>query len=1312
MPENVPQGERSTVNIREDPQGRILLTGLRQVDINSVEDLLSALTFGSSIRQTDATAINAKSSRSHAVFSINLVQRKLKGSQTPIQDKRHSVPIDGMTGSDNWTTLDSKLHFVDLAGSERLKNTQASGERAREGISINGGLASLGKVIQQLSSRQASSHISYRDSKLTRLLQDSLGGNAWTYLIACVNPAEFHLSETLNTVHYAQRARAIQSKPQIQQFSDESDKQAMIDRLRAEVTFLREQIRNPARGDRSSMGPQERGERQNEREIELQNHLLDLQENYGALSQRHSKLITEITKARDNESSDTPTLNDAIGDSAVERLKRSNSFAEAVEQVVLEYEKTIQSLEKSLSNTRSSLATTESSILEREAKCAYVETFNQQLQARLEKMMDRESSTEHYLHDLEAKLDGHTSGEEKNSAIVAQLRKEIARVRENEASCEDYISTLEERLAEADQDMELMQREVDRLEHVVQRQRSLGKLDNLLYELDHVQQNGKPRKDEHLTNGISGAGRTVDSKKLSNGSLLKQAAETAIPESDDEDGEHPTSYSPELGLAGEVDGVEESMPPIHSRSSTVRATTAEYPPESPEQSKYVAEKLENVTQELFDLRVEHESTLNEYDLMTAKYEEAIRTLAEFQDTIDEARRPTATRSLISTVPSRPTSFLGDARVNELKNGGHLSSSRSLSSELFSAGDSPTTFESSDTELTRKTPETRDLAPDLPREEVLTQEIEQLKKITSEKDEHLHALSTAYNELQEIHSETLDVVEELKAEVYKAKMSGQTSPTSPVIRRKSSQNVMTIDRAHRSFASLRNIAAENFEKDPDTMQNFELNLNAAMHELHQRSERVQVLEADLANVRKEMEIKITIISGLTRERSSLSGSSLLQSENQMRLLHEDYTARERELLDEITVLKQSLSVHDEMQTGSNNSAMPGDYPETPAPETSASKELGAADLPPHELQQQKVSELQEELSHWQNRHNSAVESLQATEKKLLATMTDLEASMKSVESKDRETALHAEAVGSLQKEIDNSKGTIDSHVNTIAGLERSLAAAQERLEENTRVREITQSQLDSHRDQISLLENSIEEQQAAVEFHKHGLESLHDSHAQELDSIRTSTLAQAEEQSSQHMQRMQALESEMNENKAKINELNSGLLERDKELQELNKSKEVLAKERDLQTAQIDKVAQDLASAEQAKLAAVAEKTELQTAFQELTKINRDTVTELEKLSAKERKAARLVDELEEQIATTYEQHKATSSRLSIIHTERNHALEEANASKFKLEEELEAYRLRLEQAEVGLIHSLHVICSHSAGSIPWRLCEHRWPARA
>ncbi len=116
VPESVPPNERSTVTIREDTKGRILLTGLHHVTINSIEDLLGALNFGSSIRQTDATAINAKSSRSHAVFSLNLIQRKNKPTTSPSQEKRFSVPIEAMSGGENLITVDSKLHFVDLAG--------------------------------------------------------------------------------------------------------------------------------------------------------------------------------------------------------------------------------------------------------------------------------------------------------------------------------------------------------------------------------------------------------------------------------------------------------------------------------------------------------------------------------------------------------------------------------------------------------------------------------------------------------------------------------------------------------------------------------------------------------------------------------------------------------------------------------------------------------------------------------------------------------------------------------------------------------------------------------------------------------------------------------------------------------------------------------------------------------------------------------------------------------------------------------------------------------------------------------------------
>ena len=1260
--------------IREDVKGRILLTGLHQVNINSIEDLLAALNMGSSIRQTDSTAINAKSSRSHAVFSINLVQRKNQ-AHTPKKDKRLSMPIEAMTGVEDWVTIDSKLHFVDLAGSERLKNTGASGDRAKEGISINAGLASLGKVISQLSTRHSGTHISYRDSKLTRLLQDSLGGNAITYMIACVTPAEFHLSETLNTVHYAQRARNIQSKPQIQQTSDDSEKQAVIDRLRAEVSFLRDQL---SHSDRRTSAPHERVERQNERELELENHLLDVQENYTALSHRHAKLISEITKARDNESGETPTLTEAIGDSAVERLKRSNSFAEAVEQVVLEYEKTIQSLETSLSNTRSSLATTESTLLEKENKCAYVESVNQQLQTRLQKLTERDANNEQYLHNLEAKLDGQSSGDEKSAALVTELRKEIARIRENESQCEDYISTLEERLAEADQDMELKQRELDRLEHVIERQRSLGKLDNLLYEFDHLQTNGTLKDaqapSKPLTNGVARPAAV---------SALQDAANTVIPESDEEEDE---SSLPLMKQSPQrQNGIRESQTDITARASPVSRSDPEHQGLAQARSNVVADKLEDVTQELFDLRIQHESTVSDFEMISAKYEEALRTLAEMQDAVDEARHPTAAESVASPTSTRPTSFLGDARVNGLKDGGQLPSSRSLSSELSLAGESSTSLEPSadGSPLKKITP--GGWSRISPREESLMQEVETLKRAHVEKDEGLRTLHGRYSELQELHVETLDIVEELKAEVQKAKMNNPQSPTSSVIRRKSSQNVMTIDRAHRSFASLRNIAADNLDDKPDTMQSFEINLNTAMHELHQRSERVQLLEAELTTLKREMDAKATMISGLTRERTSMKTSSpidmsvvstlheqLLQNDTQMRMLQEKHSNREQQLMGEIESLTKSLE-HAE----SAKSAMPGFFPETPATSMESNdKQLGHNMQPP-----QNVIRLQDEVSQWQQKHKTAVDSMQASEKRLISTITDLESTLASVEmmrkqaeEKARESESisanaahlenertdHVQIINTLIKEIDGQKATIDSHVDRVARLEQLQATAREQVDEAARFRSDNEKDLDSHRQRISMLEMQLEEHQSAVEFHKHGLKSLHDSHSREVDSLRSTigehTAVKADlDRNFQEMQgaytaQIARLETEVIDLKSQIEKVNSSHAD---ELRRFKAKFDEMERQRNRLQTEVQTLKSEIAAA---------------------AKSNETNLAELEAVKTRNERLAIINDELEEQLKNAFDQQQASTSRLSMLTN---------NQTQMSiLEKQLEASQHQIEQLQV------------------------------
>lgn len=1341
VPEHIPPSDRGQVSIREDTKGHILLTGLHQVEINSVDDLMGALNFGSAIRQTDSTAINAKSSRSHAVFSLNLIQRRAKTSTGA--EKRFSVPLEAMTGAETWTTFDSKLHFVDLAGSERLKNTGAQGDRAKEGISINAGLASLGKVISQLSSRQAGSHVSYRDSKLTRLLQDSLGGNAITYMIACVTPAEFHLSETLNTVQYAQRARAIQSKPQIQQVSDESDKQALIDRLKAEVAFLRDQVRAGERGgDRRTLMQNERPERQHEREIVLQNQLLDQQENYTNLSQRHAKLISDMSKARDAEAFENDALEGTLGDKATERLQRSNSFAEAVEKVVLEYEKTIQSLEQSLSNTRSNLSSTEAALLEKETKSAYIETVNSQLQARLQKMMVRESSTENYLQDLEAKLSGHTSGEEKNSAIITELRKEIARVRESEASCEDYISTLEERLAEADQDSEMMQREIERLEHVVERQRSLGKLDNLLLELDHIQQDPKASTNNSNAESrpASANGNKTDpwahSRKQSLAS--RRAQKDMILENDEgeyeaERAEQHTMLTPSQRSAAE--GPEDYGEDIEDGPSTVhkalsRVDESEYSPQSPAQNQFINDKFENVQQELFDLKVEHESTVNEFDILQLKYEEALRTLAEMQDTLDEAKHPQNHQrdsflSLTSPNATRPTSFLADARVSELKSStGHFSPSRSLSSELSSAGEESITTDATEVDHRAESLGANEESHD----KALAEEVEVLKRLAAEKELAQKELTDRYAQLEAQHQETLDVVEELKTSVSKAKANDAYNPrsASPVIRRKSSQNVLMVDKAHRSFASLRNIATENFEDDPDTMQNFELNLNAAMHELHSRSERVQELEADITAVKKEMETKMTLISGLTRERSSIRNSSpmdisvvstmrdqLLQSENQVRTMQESHGIREKGLQVEIDSLKAAIEKLSSATTSAETSIGEND-------------ELIV-------LKDKRIADLEHELAEWEDRHSTALSTMQASEKQLLATIAEMspqaapstanaEKAPGSFPEEDDEYDIirdvdplddelhrqHKALIDDLHKELETHRAAVSTNAARVVELEQAHATVRSQLDDTIKSRETTLAELESHKadvqshkDLVAKLEEQIADHEQVVKSHHEGIALLQTNHAKTIEELVASTTTSHEEQVSalnlQHENSTKALESELEEARTDLKRVAEQVasvlgvsvsvdmledkiadLSRDHqavgEMQEKTSTLQGTIVDLSTLNDQILKelgiVKAELASLVQTTAAGAKLNEEQSTIVNHLAALRK----EMSDLETKNKKNSRLVEELEDQLSQNFDQHQMANNRLSTLQTERNAQLDEANERSLKATTELEAMK--------------------------------------
>lgn len=225
-PKDIPSSPRAKgIFLREAASGEVLVEGGRKwVDVTSDGQCVDVLEAGMLNRSVGSTAMNAESSRSHAIFTLEMSQI----SAETMKERK------------------SQLHLVDLAGSERQKSTHAEGERLKESNQINKSLTSLGNVIQALvdasqkGGSKRASHIPYRDSKLTFLLKDALGGNSKTCLIATVSPAESSLSETSSTLEFAKRCSAIKNAATINEnlTSDVKELQGEIRRLRKLVHHL------------------------------------------------------------------------------------------------------------------------------------------------------------------------------------------------------------------------------------------------------------------------------------------------------------------------------------------------------------------------------------------------------------------------------------------------------------------------------------------------------------------------------------------------------------------------------------------------------------------------------------------------------------------------------------------------------------------------------------------------------------------------------------------------------------------------------------------------------------------------------------------------------------------------------------------------------------------------------------------------------------------------------------------------------------------------------------------------------------------
>ena len=211
-------GEYQSMNlqIHEDSLGNVFVKDLTTIPLNFMEEALEVVSLGIKVRATHETKMNNVSSRSHTVFNLTVTHR----------EKTTGELVVGM------------LNLVDLAGSERIKKSESQGPRLKEALHINSSLSALGKVVIAL---ERGDHVPYRDSKLTRLLQNSLGGNSYTSLLTAIHPCASYYDECLSTLQFANRCLNVQNNPRVNYVGDEGieDKDRKIRRLMEEINQLR-----------------------------------------------------------------------------------------------------------------------------------------------------------------------------------------------------------------------------------------------------------------------------------------------------------------------------------------------------------------------------------------------------------------------------------------------------------------------------------------------------------------------------------------------------------------------------------------------------------------------------------------------------------------------------------------------------------------------------------------------------------------------------------------------------------------------------------------------------------------------------------------------------------------------------------------------------------------------------------------------------------------------------------------------------------------------------------------------------------------
>ncbi|GJJ12322.1 hypothetical protein Clacol_006563 [Clathrus columnatus] len=1193
------------VQIREDKDGNIIWGGLREVTVRNVGEVMSLIKQGTSIRRTNETDMNAQSSRSHAIFSLTLTQKKFTGSGLPTRSSsplppgrspsrlgrpgsqyntsslpRVSSPTSGRPPTPSfqaamnrgggivrpssalggrispskdkddeevgeWTTIISKFHFVDLAGSERLKRTAAAGERIKEGISINSGLLALGNVISALgdpsrAKSHTASHVPYRDSKLTRLLQDSLGGNANTLMIACVSPAEWNVAETVNTLKYANRARNIRNRAVINEKEDGWDDvewlQNMVTRLRRDLKALKEGT-NPSEESESTHTDHEHDESSR---IAVQ-QFVELQSQHDELRRQFTQRTEELTRLR----RELGESQRATGGS----IPGTGKYEEIVGPVIEEYEKTIASMEAELSLNRAALRHTNSLVTEKEQELATVterhaatEMYLEELRARVAKLSDREASTEAYIRDLEEKVKLFDEKSFSSSSAVADLKREIQQYRDAESHSAAYITDLEQRLGRTDETVLSLRERVQHLEHDV----------NSRAEAAEVLQ----KRLEELTSDGAAWRADLEHREVKLKELEKQL------EVWEEKRKQANEDRERLGdVAGDVEKARRSL----------ELDLLDTP-----EKRMKSTRDSDVEGQLTALQETHQATLADLASVTDKYRDALREISDLASQIQELKLQTSSQREPSDdgsdVPSTPRrrlttgsglrsprgdgrrSFFRQAASTESLHARSLSQSQSLSQELSSARLSKHSLNGRPDSLT--IPNSTRLSPTITR----SMSYSQLPFIDSPTERSVASLEKEIMRLQEVLKEREAEISTLE-ESLKTKTNGvphQIQDIPPIPEVDDVENELSDPSLNelspttlKQFKDLRRLSKrlslqtppESLTESSETLDRLnELMLSMAQKESQHR-ETVESLNAELSQVRRQYD-----------ELSTLSRNQALNMSTELEALRKEHLTTASEL--EELQLK-----HAEATTELENQLI-----------SQQNLRSGLEELRRHEM------ELLEQIRLVEESHAEAIERLQFEhEKALQAQGSEHQRTLEDVQSN------HTEEKSRL--------------LNQISNIELTSSKKQQEYEENfTKLRAEHASELERRSKEADLfvgqsqseqtetlarlqgehalaLKKEIEEAQAKVE-------EIRDEHASTMEKLRNDHQALLSQKDDEHRKALEALEAAHalafeSSNTRHEEALRVVRLQYDNEIQALEqKHAKVLADQEEFTQSILDKLRQD------------------------------------------------------------------------------------------------------------------------------------------